>query len=326
MEMREFGSVGLRASVIGLGCNNFGIYQDARQAIAVVRKALDVGINFLDMAGEHGSGREESLVAEALGPRRKEVIIATKFGQAEMLGLKDGDLVFSEDKTRQGASRRWITQAVEESLTRLKTDYIDLYQVHVADPETPREETLRALDDLVRQGKVRAIGEAATFATADDLNASQAIAAANGLTPFATMEANYSILVRDAEKTIIPALRDHKMRLLPYFPLAGGLLSGKYRGGAIPTGSRLDRMPFMKGAMPQNLAAVDRLHAFADGRGIKLAQLALAWLAGNPIVGSVIAGATSAEQVTQNAAAGDIKLSAADRAEIEAIAPGPVQG
>jgi len=122
------------------------------------------------------------------------------------------------DQTRQGASRRWIMQAVEESLTRLKTDYIDLYQVHVADPETPREETLRALDDLVRQGKVRAIGEAATFATADDLNASQAIAAANGLTPFATMEANYSILVRDAEKTIIPALRDHKMRLLPYFP------------------------------------------------------------------------------------------------------------
>ena len=198
--------------------------------------------------------------------------------------------------------------------------------MHVVDPETPREETLRALDDLVRQGKVRAIGEAATFATADDLNASQAIAAANGLTPFATMEANYSILVRDAEKTIIPALRDHKMRLLPYFPLASGLLSGKYRGGAIPTGSRLDRMPFFKGSLPQNLGAIDRLQAFAEARGIKLAQLALAWLAGNPVVGSVIAGATSAEQVVQNAAAGDIKLSADDRAEIEAIAPGPVQG
>jgi len=154
------------------------------------------------MAGEHGSGLEESLVAEALGPHRKEVIIATKFGQAEMLGLKDGNMVFSEDKTRQGASRRWIMQAVEESLTRLKTDYIDLYQVHVADPETPRE-TLRALDDLVRQGKVRALGEAATFATADDLNTSQAIAPANGLTSFATMEANCSILVRDAEKAII---------------------------------------------------------------------------------------------------------------------------
>ncbi len=203
MEMREFGGTGIRASVVGLGCNNFGIYQNAAQAVAVVRKALDVGINFLDMAGEHGSGLEESLVAEALGPRRKEVIIATKFGQAEMLGLKDGNMVFSEDKTRQGASRRWIMQTVEESLTRLKTDYIDLYQVHVADPETPREETLRALDDLVRQGKVRALGEAATFATADDLNTSQAIAAANGLTSFATMEANCSILVRDAEKAII---------------------------------------------------------------------------------------------------------------------------
>ena len=148
MEMREFGGTGIRASVVGLGCKNFGICQNAAQAVAVVRKALDVGINFLDMAGEHGS-------------------------------------------------------ELEESLTRLKTDYIDLYQVHVADPETPREETLRALDGLVRQGKVRAIGETATFATADDLNAAQAIAAANGLTPFATMEANYSILVRDAEKAII---------------------------------------------------------------------------------------------------------------------------
>jgi aryl-alcohol dehydrogenase-like predicted oxidoreductase len=146
--------------------------------------------------------------------------------------------------------------------------------------------------------------------------------------PTEHIEANYSILVRDAEKTIIPALRDHQMHLhlLPYMPLASGLLSGKYSGGAIPMGSRLDRMPFMKGSLRQNLGAVDRSQAFAEARGIKLAQLALAWLAGNPIVGSVIAGATSAEQVAQNAAAGDIKLSAADRAEIEASAPGPVQG
>jgi aryl-alcohol dehydrogenase-like predicted oxidoreductase len=324
MEMREFDGIGMRASVIGLGCNNFGIYQNAAQAIAVVRRALDVGINFLDMAGEHGGGLEESLVAEALGPRRKDVIIATKFGQPELLGIKDGDIVFSEDKARQGASRRWIMQSVEESLARLKTDYIDLYQIHVADPATPREETLRALDDLVRQGKVRALGEAATFATADDLNASQAIAAANGLTPFATMEANYSILVRDAEKAIFPALRDHRMRLLPYFPLASGLLSGKYRGGAIPAGSRLERMPFIKGLLPKNLDAIDRLQAIADAGGIKLAQLALAWLAGNPIVGSVIAGATTVEQVSENASAGEISLSAAHRAEIEVSAPGPL--
>src|SRR5271168_1690263 len=160
MEMREFGGTGIRASVVGLGCNNFGIYQNAAQAVAVVRKALDVGINFLDMAGEHGSGLEESLVADALGPRRKEVIIATKFGQAEMLGLKDGNMVFSEDKTRQGASRRWIMQAVEESLTRLKTDYIDLYQLHADVAERPQEDDVRALDDLLRQGEVRAIAEA----------------------------------------------------------------------------------------------------------------------------------------------------------------------
>jgi aryl-alcohol dehydrogenase-like predicted oxidoreductase len=140
------------------------------------------------------------------------------------------------------------------------------------------------------------------------------------------MEANYSILVRDAEKAIIPALRAHKMRLLPYFPLASGLLSGKYRGGAIPTGSRLQRMLFIKDFLPKNLEAIDRLQTVADGRGIKLAQLAIAWLAGNPIVGSVIAGATSAEQVVQNAAAGAITLSAAELAEIEVSAPGPVQG
>jgi aryl-alcohol dehydrogenase-like predicted oxidoreductase len=324
MQMRKFAGSGMQASVIGLGCNNFGIYQNAAQAIAVVRKALDVGINFFDMASEHGSGIEESLVAQALGPRRKDVIIATKFGQAELLGLKDGEPVFSEDKARQGASRRWIMRAAEESLTRLKTDYIDLYQVHAVDPETPREETLRALDDLVREGKVRAIGEAATYATADELNASQAIAAANGLTPYATLETNYSILVRDSEKAIIPALRNHKMSLLPYFPLASGFLSGKYSNGAIPAGSRLERMPFIKGYLPKNLDAVDRLQAIADARGIKLAQLALAWLAENPIVASVIAGATSVEQVAQNAEAGEIKLSASDRAQIDACSPGPV--
>ena len=275
------------------------------------------------MAAEHRSGVEESLVAEALGPRRKDVIIATKFGQAESLEFKGDNIVFSEDKARQGTSRRWIMQAVEESLTRLKTDYIDLYQVHVADSDTPREETLRALEELLRQGKVRAIGEAATFATLDDLNASQAITAAKGLTPFVTMETNYSILVRDAEKALIPALRAYKMRLLPYFPLASGLLSGKYRGGKIPKGSRLDRMPFIKDYLPKNLDAVDRLHDFAEARGIPLAVLALAWLTGNPIVASVIAGATSPEQVAENARAGEIRLSAADRAEIDKIAPGP---
>jgi aryl-alcohol dehydrogenase-like predicted oxidoreductase len=172
MKMGEYGGTGIRASVIGLGCNNFGIYQDVGQAIAVERKALDVGINFLDIAGEDGSGLKESLVAEALGPRRKEVIIARNSDKANCS-------------------------------VYLKTDYIDLYQVLVADPETPRQETFRALDDLIRQGKMRALGEAATFGTADDLDTSQAIAPANGLTSFATMEANCSILVRDAEKAII---------------------------------------------------------------------------------------------------------------------------
>ena len=184
MEMREFGGTGMRASVVGLGCNNFGIYQNAAQAVAVVRKALDVGINFLDMAGEHGSGLEESLVAEVLGPCRKELIIAEQFGQAELLGLEDDGIVSSEDKTRQGASRHWTMQAVEESLTRLKTHYIDLYQAHIADPETPHE------------GKVRAIGEAATFATADDLKRLASDRRRQWPDALCHYEANCSILAR----------------------------------------------------------------------------------------------------------------------------------
>jgi aryl-alcohol dehydrogenase-like predicted oxidoreductase len=169
VETRTIGTSGLRASVVGLGCNNFGIFQDRAQTTACVHKALDVGITFFDMASEHGRGLEETLVADALGPRRKDVVIATKFGQAELVGrTADGGLLMASDKTREGASRRWIMRAVEESLTRLKSEYIDLYQPHVLDGETPREETLRALEDLITQGKVRAIGEAATFATVSD--------------------------------------------------------------------------------------------------------------------------------------------------------------
>ena len=153
METRPIGTSGIQASVIGLGCNNFGIFQDAAQATACVHRALDVGITFFDMAAEHGRGLEESLVAAALGSRRKHVVIATKFGQAELICIgPDGELQMSSDMNRQGASRRWIIRAVEESLARLKTDYVDLYQPHVIDADTPREETLRALDDLVHSG------------------------------------------------------------------------------------------------------------------------------------------------------------------------------
>ncbi len=323
METRQIGTSNLRASVVGLGCNNFGIFQDAAQATAVVHKALDVGITFFDMAAEHGQGLEESLVASALGARRKDVVIATKFGQAELLGVgPDGSLKMSTDPTRQGASRRWIVQAVEESLTRLKTDYIDLYQPHVIDPETPREETLRALDDLVRQGKVRAIGEAATFAKAEDLVASIDIQKTKGLTPFVSMETQYNLLVRDAEMRIIPELRARKMSLLPYFPLANGLLTGKYRASAAaPPGSRYEKLPALKGFLNPDThwQAVEKLRTFAKARGKSMVELAIGWLLSEPVVASVIAGATSPEQVAQNAAAANTTVSVSDRAEIDQL-------
>ena len=323
METRTIGTSGLHASVVGLGCNNFGIFQDRAQAIACVHKALDVGITFFDMAAEHGQGLEETLVADALGPRRKDVVIATKFGQPELLGVTaDGGLQMSSDKMRQGASRRWIMQAVEESLARLKSDYIDLYQPHVLDEETSREETLRALEDLVRQGKVRAIGEAATFAKASDLSASLAIQERNGWTRFVSMETHYNLLVRDAEKEIIPELRKRNMSLLPYFPLANGLLTGKYRAGAAPpAGSRYEKLPALKGFLDpaQHLDKAEKLRTFAASRNMTMIELAIGWLLSEPVVASAIAGATSPQQVEQNAAAGAKKLSPADRAELDRI-------
>ena len=323
METRALGTSDIRASVIGLGCNNFGIFQDAAQATACVHAALDAGITFFDMASEHGQGLEESLVANALGPRRKDVVIATKFGQAELLGVgPGGTLEMSTDHARQGASRRWIMQAVEESLTRLRTDYIDLYQPHVIDAGTPREETLRALDDLVRQGKVRAIGEAATFATADDLVSSMAMQAAHGLTPFVSIETQYNLLVRGAERRILPEVRARHMSLLPYFPLANGLLTGKYRAdSAYPAGSRLEKLPVLKQFLDPaaHWGQVEALRQFAETRHLTMVELAMGWLLSEPAVASVIAGATSPQQVAQNAAAAGVRLSAEDRAALDGI-------
>ena len=323
METRQIGTSEIRASVVGLGCNNFGILQDAGQAAAVVHKALDVGITFFDMAAEHGQGLEESLVASALGPRRKDVVIATKFGQAELLGIgPDGSIKMSTDKTRQGASRRWIMQAVDESLTRLKTDYIDLYQPHVIDADTPREETLLALDDLVRQGKVRAIGEAATFATAADLVSSLEIQQMRGLTPFVSIETHYNVLVRAAEEQIIPELRARNISLLPYFPLANGLLTGKYSADApAPPGSRYEKLPMLKGFLDPDAhwPTIEKLRTFAASRDMTMVELAIGWLLAEPVVASVIAGATSPEQVAQNAAAASKTLSTTDRAEIDQL-------
>jgi aryl-alcohol dehydrogenase-like predicted oxidoreductase len=324
MEKREIGNSGIRVSVIGLGCNNFGIFQDAAQAAACVHQALDLGINFFDMASEHGAGMEEELVAAAIGSRRADVVIATKFGQRELLRLgADGAAQMSGYDSRRGLSYRWIMQSVEESLRRLRTDYIDLYQTHASDTTTPREETLRALDDLVRQGKVRAIGDALPFherslaATPAELAASQDLAAANGLTQFVSLQTQYNLLAREVEAEILPELRKRGMGLLPYSPLANGLLTGKYRQNEqYPAGSRLDKLPFARRLAEEKWKNMELVRIFATDRGIPMIDVAIAWLLSEPLVASVIAGATRPEQVAHNAAAAATNLTQADLAEL----------
>lgn len=317
METREIGTSGLRASVIGLGCNNFGFFQNPSQATACVHAALTAGITFFDMASEHGEGKEEVLVGAALGARRKDVVIATKFGQQELVRVgSDGEFHLSTSDTRKGSSRRWIMQSLEESLKRLNTDYIDLYQPHVIDPAVPAEEMMRALDDLVRQGKVRALGLAATNATAAEMMTLQRTAEANGWAAFVSMQAHHNVLVRDAEMEIIPMLRERHMSLFPYWPLANGLLTGKYRNGEPnPAGSRLEKLPMVQNfSSPEQWLKMEKIREFADNRSMSMVEIAVSWLLSEPVVTSVIAGATKPEQVAQNAAAADKKLSDADLA------------
>ena len=321
METRTIGNSEIRASVIGLGCNNFALLlkKDATKVRAIVHKALDVGITFFDMAGEHGGGMEEVLFADALGGRRHEVVIATKFGQPELMDVVDGELVFNENLQRRGMSRRWIMQAVEESLRRLKTDYIDLFQPHMLDATVPIDETMRALDDLVQQGKVRAIGQAVNNTTANDVVLADDSALAIGSTQFISVQAGYNILNREAEATILPLLRARGMSLIPYSPMANGMLTGKYRLGApIPAQSRIANVAYVRDAYytPANLDLVEKLLPFARDRGFTLSQLAVAWLLSEPLVPSVIAGATSADQVAENAGASGKSLSPADRVDL----------
>lgn len=307
MEIRNVGKSGLRVSAVGLGCNNFGRL-DIESSRKVVHRALDLGITLFDTADIYGNkGGSEEQLGEILGARRKDIVLATKFGMA----MSD---------IQQGASRRYILQAVEDSLRRLKTDWIDLYQLHQPDPLTPIEETLRTLDDLIRAGKVR-------YAGCSNLKAWQVAdahwtAKTQGFNRFISAQDEYSLLVRDAERELIPALEAKGMGLLPYFPLASGMLTGKYRhGGELPAGTRMALMKrFTDRYMTEeNWAVVDRLQAFCDARGHTLLELAFSWLLSRPSLASVIAGATKPEQVEMNAKAADWQLSAHDLAEIDKI-------
>jgi aryl-alcohol dehydrogenase-like predicted oxidoreductase len=310
MKTRTLGDSDLQVSVAGLGCNNLGGRIDLETARAVVHKALDLGITLFDTADGYGNrGGSERALGEILGARRKDVVLATKFG-----------VPMDDSGELKGASRRYVPRALEASLKRLQTDWIDLYQIHWPDPQTPIEETLRALDDLVRQGKVRYIG-CSNFAAWQMVEA-QWTARHHGLAAFVSCQNEYSLLAREAERELVPAMQAYGLGLLPYFPLASGLLSGKYRRGApIAKGARFDLVPQFRDRFltDANWAMVERLEAFSRARGRTMVEVAFGWLAARPTVASVIAGASTTDQVAQNAAAVGWVPGADDLAELDRI-------
>ncbi len=309
MKHRMLGKSGLQVTVVGLGCNNFGFVagMDLEASRKVIDKAIDSGINFFDTSDSYGSSEE--ILGEVLRGRRHKIVLATKFGSQ-----------LDQEGKKKGASRAYIFSAIESSLRRLQTDWIDLYQLHRPDPNTPMEETLRALHELIEQGKVRHIG--CSNLSAAQLVEAQRIAEDHHLTSFVSSQDEYSLLVRRIEQDVLPVVEKYGMAELPYFPLASGLLTGKYRKGqAAPNGSRLAQR---KGLADRylnaaNLEIVERLERFAKERGHTLLELAFSWLLARPAVASVIAGATKPEQVEKNAVSANWSLSSEELAEIDRI-------
>jgi aryl-alcohol dehydrogenase-like predicted oxidoreductase len=309
MKRRRLGKSALEVSVVGLGCNNFGLL-DIEASRRVVDRAIDLGITLFDTADIYGNrGGSEEQLGQILGPRRKDIVLATKFGMA-----------MDDDAGTARGSRGYIMGAVEASLKRLRTDWIDLYQHHTPDPKTPLEETLRALDDLAKQGKVCAIG--CSNLPAAGINEAAAISSRNGLASFVAAQDEYSLVMRSAERELIPAIEANGMSLLPYFPLASGLLTGKYKQGAdIPAGTRYARgTRFSDRYMnEQNWKIVEGLSAFCSARNRTLLELAFAWLLSHDCLASVIAGATRPEQIEQNAKAASWELTSEERAEVDRL-------
>lgn len=303
MEKRRIGS--LQVSVVGLGCNNFGWRLDADATAKVVHAALDAGVNFLDTADIYGDTKSEEYLGRALRGRREQAVVATKFGM-------------KVDDHRHGAKPAYVRQAAEDSLRRLGTDYIDLYQIHQPDPETPIADTLAALDELVKAGKVREIG-------CSNFSAQQTREAEAALRPggahFVSLQNEYSLLHREPEREVLPECERSGLAFLPYFPLANGLLTGKYRAGRpAPQGTRISTQErFGKLLNQRNLEIVEGLIRFAESRGHTILELAFSWLLAHSVVASVIAGATLSQQVRSNAGASGWKLTPADLAEVDRI-------
>jgi aryl-alcohol dehydrogenase-like predicted oxidoreductase len=316
MEYKNLGSSGLKVSIVGLGCMNFGMMNDEVESANITRKAMDLGINFFDTADVYGErGKSERWLGKALGGRRPEVLIATKFCGP----------MSSERFDMQGGSRRYIMQAVEASLSRLSTDYIDLYQMHRFDDDTPIDETLRALDDLVQQGKVRYIGSS-NYAAWQITDAEWTARTANR-NPFVSVQNRYSLLSRDIEKEVVPVCEKFGLGILPYFPLESGLLTGKYRKGEDhPEGSRLAKWGgWAAGAFAseEKIDKVEALIELCEQYDHSLLDMGIGWLASRPAVSSVIAGVTSISQLEQNVTAGQWEPSAEEAAAIDEITAPP---
>ncbi len=307
MRYRTLGDTGMKVSVVGIGTNQFGGKVSQKQVDEILAAALDAGVNFIDTANIYQGGASEEAIGNALAGRRSEVIIATK------AGMKMGD-----GPNQTGASRKHIFDAVEESLRRLQTDYIDLYQIHQWDPDTPARETMRALADLVRQGKVRYIG-VSNF-SAWQLCLAESICREEGFSCIASVQPHYNLLHRQPEEQLLPCCEHLGVGVLPYFPLAGGFLTGKYRRGEDPPeGSRGQRSGYVQQFFTDGyFDAAENLEQYAEDRGYNLAQLAIAWLAAQPQVSSVIAGVTSLGHLQSNIRAAEWDMTQEEDEQIRA--------
>jgi aryl-alcohol dehydrogenase-like predicted oxidoreductase len=313
MEYRSLGNSGLKVSALGLGANNFGWWVDETASAAVINHALEIGINYIDTADMYDTGRSEEFIGRILKGRRKEVLIATKFGMPMGQGIND-----------RGGSRWYIMRALEASLKRLQTDYVDLYQMHQPDPTTPFEESLRALDDLVKSGKVRYIG-CSNFA-GWQLSEALWTSRVNNLNTFVTVQPKYNLFERQIEQELVPCCKAHGIGVIPWGPLSGGFLTGKYRRGEPPPpaapGARQAKAflylysPVMTDV---NWGRLDKLEKFARDHGHKVSALAIAWLLSHPWLSTVIAGATKSEQLDENLIGAEWKLTPEEVTLVEQI-------
>ena len=308
MEYRNLGSSGLKISEIGLGGNNFGWWADEQTSVSVINHAIDMGVNFIDTADVYDRGHSEEFIGQAINGKRDRVLIATKFGSP-----------MGEGPNERGGSRYYVIQAVEASLRRLRTDYIDLYQIHFPDATTPIEETLRALNDIIRAGKVRYIG-CSNFA-AWQLCEALWTSKVNNLPSFVTVQPRYNLFDRQIERELVPCCQSYGIGVIPYSPLAGGFLTGKYRRGEDPPEGRLSQQMSAASGLfkDDNWDRLSKLEAFALEHGHTMGELAIAWLLSRPWLSTVIAGAHKVEQVSANVASAEWKLTAEETAEVDAI-------